>query len=314
MRRAALTRVAAALLLVFTDVSTANAVEDIEFVAEHLAELPMDNRFASLPVWRLSDESGNPWSLAAQGAYSSTSSGNLNNAGPLISIGLSHTLDSGWDAGALVFFDTLDLSGNADFRPLQTDFFPDIPLTLPVAARFDDLNGSEHHYGGGVFVGLSKHSDWVGEHRWVGGLIWQRVELNDFDLAYQILEGPDADVSGSIGFDAVYKYITPFIGLELSHRWTRWSVTPHVLAAWPFSKHGVEGHITGPGFDFASDSATAGHGKHIGDASLTIGLDITYLPANFTIDAGSIVTQYLVEPYINKGIEANWLVSCRWQF
>lgn len=74
------------------------------------------------------------------------------------------------------------------------------------------------------------------------------------------------------------------------------------------------GHITGPGFDLRGNTEAAGYGKHIGDPSLTFGLDITYLPAHFTVDVGALLTQRLLEPFINKGIEANWLLSCQWRF
>ena len=68
------------------------------------------------------------------------------------------------------------------------------------------------------------------------------------------------------------------------------------------------------GFDLRGNTAAAGYGKHIGDPSLTFGLDITYLPAHFTVDVGALLTQRLLEPFINKGIEANWLLSCQWRF
>ena len=41
---------------------------------------------------------------------------------------------------------------------------------------------------------------------------------------------------------------------------------------------------------------------------------MTYLPAHFKVDVGVLVTQRLLEPLINKGIESNWLLSCQWRF
>jgi hypothetical protein len=303
-----------AALLACAHVANVCAVEDIEFVAEHLAEVPMDNRYATLPIWRSTAELARPWSYSAQVGVSSTSSGNLNNAGPLFSVAVTRVLTSRWDTGAVIFADTTELSGDADERPLQTDFSPDTPLPLPVAARFDDLDGRMRHYGGGPYVALSANTRWLGEQRWVGGLLWQQVELRDYRLTYHVLEGPALGVSGQIAFDADYKYVTPFVGLELPRRWTRWSVSPHVLAAWPFSKRSVVGHITGPGFDLHGDTESAGEGTHIGDPSLTMGFDVTYLPAHLSIDVGALVMQYLIEPYVNKGIETNWVLSCQWRF
>lgn len=292
----------------------ASGAEDIEFVAEHIAELPMDNRFATLPVWAAGEDLTAGWSFAAQAGYGNTTSGNLEVAGPMLSVAVSRPLGSRWTLGALAFADTLNLSGDRDYRPLQTLFAPDLPIAFPVAARFDDLDGRERHYGGGLHLSLASDNGWFGAHRWVGGLLWQRVELQDYRLTYRILDGAAAGVSGLIDFDATYSYVTPFIGLEAPRSWTLWSISPHVLAAWPIAKHGVVGHITGPGFDLRGDSETSGYGAHIGDPSLTLGLGISYLPAHVTIDVGTLLTQRLIEPFINKGIEANWLLSCQWRF
>ena len=274
----------------------------------------MDNRYATLPVWRSTGDLPRRWSFAAQAGFGSTSSGNLDIAGPMLSVAVTRALSSRWDVGALIFADALHLSGDGDERPLQTDFSPNTPLSLPVAARFDDLDGRMRHYGGGVHIALSADIRWLGAHRWVGGILWQRVELRDYRLTYRILEGTASGVSGQIDFDADYQYVTPFIGLELPRRWTRWSVSPHVLAARPFSKRSVVGRITGPGFDLRGDTESAGQGTHIGDPSVTIGFDVTYLPARLSVDVGTLLTQHFIEPHINKGIEANWLLSCQWRF
>jgi hypothetical protein len=278
---------AAILLLVACSItSKAGAVEDIEFVAEHLAEVPMDNRFATLPVWGPAGDATGSWSFVGQLGYATTTAGNLEVAGPMFSAAASRTLDERWSLGAFAFFDTLSLSGNHDERPLQTLFAPEAPFARPVMARFDDLDGS----------------------------LWQRVELLDYRLNYQLLEGEAVDASGQIDFDANYDHVTPFFGLELPRVGKRWAITPHMLAAWPIPKHGIVGHITGPGFDLRGDTEEAGAGVHFGDPSFTIGLDVTYLPAHFSVDIGTLVTQRLFEPIINKGIETNWVLSCQWRF
>ncbi|MGH3851797.1 MAG: hypothetical protein ACRDRT_19270, partial [Pseudonocardiaceae bacterium] len=64
-----------------------------------------------------------------------------------------------------------------------------------------------------------------------------------------------------------------------------------------------------PGFDLSGDTETAGNGKHFGDASLTVGFDLTYLPWGLTLDLGSLVSQALIEPLVHRGISRNWVVS-----
>lgn len=304
----------AALLCALAYASNVGAAEDIEFVAEHLPEVAMDNRFATLPVWSPAGEMSRAWSFTAQAAYVTTDTGQLNEAGPMLAIAASHAIDRRWSLGAFVFMDTLNLSGDRDLRPLQTLFSPNTPFARPVMASFDDLDGRMRHFGGGLQLSRSSETGWLGAHRWVGGLLWQRVELRDYRLNYRLLDGPSAGLSGTIDFDADYAHVTPFVGLELPHVGTRWSLTPHVLAAVPFPRRGVIGHITGPGFDLHGDTEDVGEGKHFGDASLTLGLDVTYLPANLSIDVGTLLTQYLLEPIGKKGIDTNWLLSGQWHF
>lgn len=302
------------LLLATAPAAVARDAEDIEFVQEHIAEVPMDNRFAILPVWNSVGASEQPWSFAGQAATAKTTVGNLQAAGPMFSVAASRTLGRGWSLGALVFYDKLDLTGDRDVRPLQTRFSPNTPFERPVLASFDDLDGRMRHYGGGLHFALDSDSGWLGVHRWVGGVLWQRVELRDYRLTYRLLEGPSTGLTGQIDFDADYSHVTPFAGLELPRIGERWAFSPHLLAAMPIPRRAVVGHITGPGFDLRGDTAEAGAGKHFGDPSVTLGLDVTYLPARLSVDIGTLLTQRLVEPVIHRGIEANWVLSCQWRF
>ncbi len=302
------------LVLATAPAAIAAAAEDIEFVQEHIAEVPMDNRFAILPVWNSVGASERPWSFAAQAAMAKTVVGNLEAAGPMVSVAALRALDRRWSVGALAFYDKLDLTGDHDVRPLQTLFSPNTPFARPVMASFDDLDGRMLDYGVGLHVAIDSDSGWLGVHRWVGGVLWQRVELRDYRLTYRLLEGPSAGLTGQIDFDADYSHVTPFAGLELPRIGERWAVSPHVLVALPLPRRGVVGHITGPGFDLRGDTADVGEGKHFGDPSVTIGLDVTYLPARLSVDVGTLLTQRFGEPIIHKGIEANWVLSCRRAF
>ena len=305
---------ALAVLLAGTMPFRAAAVEDIEYVAEHLAEVPMDNRFATLPVWSGAGESRGMWSYVGQAALSKTATGNLEVAGPLFSAAVDRAIGPRWSGGAFAFYDRLSFAGENDVRPLQTLFSPMTPFARPVLAEFDNLDGSMTHYGAGIDAALVGEAGWLGHYRLVGGVLWQRVELRDYRLDYVLLEGEDAGLAGQIDFDANYTHTTPFFGLELPHSGARWATAPHVLAAWPNPRYGVVGHIAGPGFDLHGDTESAGQGKHFGDPWIAIGFDVTYLPAHLTVDVGALVTQRLLEPVIHKGIDSNWVLSAQWRF
>lgn len=304
----------AAVVAAATPAIPANAKESIEYVAEHLAEVPMDNRFATLPVWGGAREAGKSVSWSGQAGFAKTTTGELSASGPMLSFGTDRALGARWSVGGFAFYDRLDLSGNHDRRPLQTSFTNDTPFARPVEAQFDHLNGTLDHYGIGIDAAVNLDAGPLGPLRAVGGLIWQRVELAGYRLDYRLLEGPDAGLEGQIDFDATYEHLSPFVGFEWPHESERWATSPHVMAAWPNPRRGVVGHITGPGFDLDGDTESAGHGAHFGDPSITIGFDVTYLPAHLTIDVGTIATQALLEPVVHKGIDTNWVVSAEWRF
>lgn len=54
VRLGTMTRTLPMLILGLCCATAAYAAEDIEYVAGHIAEVPMDNRFGKLPVWNAS--------------------------------------------------------------------------------------------------------------------------------------------------------------------------------------------------------------------------------------------------------------------
>jgi hypothetical protein len=292
-----------------TVAAAAHAKEDIEFVQEHLPEVAMDNRYATLPVWRgaATDSRRVGWTL--QAAYGRTTAGNLSIDGPLLSTALHWSIADRWHIDAFVFHDALRLKGNRESRDLQTLFAPDTPIERPVAADFTSLDGTATDAGIGADIGWRCDAGRLGQHRWLIGAMWQRMRLRDYRFDYQLTGGTQAGMTGTIDFDADYTHIVPYVGLELPRAHEVWTTNLHMLFAMPLPRRGVEGHITGPGFDIRGNTADVGNGKHFGDPSLTIGYTFTYLPAHLSIDVGSLLSQALLEPQIHRGIDRNLLLS-----
>ncbi len=186
---------------------SAQAEHDIEFVAEHLPEVMMDNRYATLPIWDLGAGNENT-AYQLQGAYPSSAAGDLSIAGPLLAMSVSRPLGGESRLGAFGFYDPLRLRSNFDSRPLQTLFAPQTPLARPVAAEFTDLDGSATDFGAGLF--------WSAQRNWVAGVLWQRVDLQDYRFDYLITEGPQSGLQGQIDFDTHYDHFTPFVGFQFS--------------------------------------------------------------------------------------------------
>jgi hypothetical protein len=289
----------------------AAAKEDIEFVAEHLPEVAMDNRYATLPLWNEVRENDG-WRLAAQAGFGHTSAGNLQIGGPMFAVAASRALSQRWSLNVMAFADTLSLSGGEQ-RQLQTLFAPSTPIVRPVDARFDGLDGTMRHYGAGLAAAMTADSGWLGEHRWVGGVLFEQVELRDYRWNFEILAGDSAGTRGQIDFDNDYRHVTPFAGLQLVRERGDWTFSPHALFALPLPRRGFVGHIQTAQFDIHGDTADNGNGKHFGDPSLTLGLDITYRPAHLSLDIGTALTQEVLEPYVHRGVDSDWVLSVRWQ-
>src|SRR3954447_10246364 len=84
--------------------TNAYAKHDIEFVAEHLPEVAMDNRYATLPVWTaMTSTPEDGWTFAAQDSFNQASTGDLEVGGPLLSFAVSRALSSLWSVTALGF-------------------------------------------------------------------------------------------------------------------------------------------------------------------------------------------------------------------
>jgi len=288
------------------------AQEDIEFVAEHLPEVSIDNRYASLPIWAMAREADDSPVIEVQVAWSGSSSAGLTIGGPLLSVGISNTFRDGWRWGAFGFYDRLKLQASQDERPLQTLFSPATPIERPVAARFFNLDGRSIDYGAGAFAAQARESSWLGPYEWTAGALWQRVTLRDYRLAYEILEGPQRGISGQIDFDAHYTFVAPFVGAQLPRTMGRWRLSPHALLVIPLQRRAFAGHITGPGFDFRGDAGQSGVGKNFNDVCLTLGATFLFEPLHLSIDLGAFATQALLERRVHPGIDRNYLISIAW--
>jgi len=274
----------------------------------------MDNRYATLPLWSQSSAAADAhWQFAPQVAYAKTQTGELTIDGPMISMGASRQVGN-WKLTGFAFFDDLNLKSGVDRRPLEVGFANDVPLALPAAAEFTALSGSARSSGLGFAVRHASDMWLLHSCEWTAGVLWHHVELLDYSLNFTILEGRDSGATGVVDYSATYSHIAPFAGIAWPRQHGNWAYTPHVQAVVPLPRRGVEGHITGPGYDIAGDTDKNRGDTPFGDPSVTLGLDITYRPWNLTVDVGSAISQALLEPVIHKGIESNWLFSASWNF
>lgn len=285
---------------------------DIEFVSEHLVEVAMDHRYAALPVWP--SETGARRQFTAQAGYSATRTGELELSGPTFSMGVHRSLHRGWTLSGFAFFDDLQFSGRNDHRPLDVGFAANVPLSLPADAVFTNLGGSTRETGLGMSVGHFIEDGRLAGWRWTAGALWQRLELSNYSSPYVVLAGPSTGDPGTIDYSLRWSFTTPFAGVSRSFTFGRWTIEPRFLVAVPLPRRGVQGRITGDGFDLSGNSADHGHSKHYGDPSPVIGMVVRYEPWGLEVDIGAALTEALLEPLIHEGTDQNIALSVAWQF
>jgi hypothetical protein len=316
MSHIATPRAAAVVVSIFllpVSVRCPAASHSFEFVAEHLPEAAMDNRSAVLPLWSGGNTPTESWQFTVQGGIARTASGGLSLGGPLASAAVQRQLDDRRSVLAFGFRDDLRFSGASDQRPLDT-LVTQTPLALPAEALFTDLRGRYRNTGAGLGFNWKQDHGWLGEHQWVAGALWQRVQLRDYRANYRVLEGAPSGSTGFADYSGEYNFLTPFAGVALPRHFGSWSLAPHVLFAIPLPRRAMRGRIVGPGFDLSGDTTSTGSGKHFGDVSVTLGLDADYEPWGLIVDLGSFVSQALIEPLVHKGIDRNWMISVSKRF
>lgn len=299
----------ACLALMFF-VRTVLAKEDISFIAEHLPEVAMDNRYAGLPLDVGPAEAATGWRFGTALGYTRIETGKAVLSGPLVSVALSHESEkSRWTL--LAFHDPLTFSGGNEQRPLDEPFMA-TPLSLPVAAQFDGLAGTTRDSGAGAFYARGMHLPVLGDVETTFGLLWQRVALRGYRTDYRILEGPQTGATGSLDFSATYDYVVPLFDIAKSFTRGNWRFDPHLRYSMPLPRRAMAGRITGPGFDLSGDTTDTGAGKHMGDPAVMLGFDVTYRPWNLSVDVGALTGQALLEPIAHRGVTTNWALAVRW--
>jgi hypothetical protein len=282
------------------------AAEDLEFVAEHLPEVSMDNRYATLP-W--ADDAG----YVLQGGYTSIRSGSLKLEGPELSFSIDRAFGTRWHWTALAFYDRQQFSGSSE-QPFAVFFTRDAPLSLPATAHFDALEGRDEHYGFGGMLHRRFDWPWLGNVDLAFGALAESVRLRGYRSAYRVLTGASTGATGTIDYSETYRYITPIASLSKRSAHPVWNWSPRLTLAMPLPRQPWHGAISGPGFAVSGDTARIGNGKHMGDVDLSLGLDVIYEPWHLSVDLGSALTQALFEPKVHKGVDENWIAAVKIAF
>ncbi len=287
------------------------ARESFEFVSEHLPETAIDNRYGSLP---LATHHETLQAIQIQAASTLTDSQQLEVSGHQLALSYQRPLRDDLTGQFILFNDRQSFSGGNTDMPLKVLFSKDVPLSLPAEARFGSLEGDYEHRGFGLFLGREYDIPKLGQTFTTAGILWEELTLTGYQMPYEILSGASAGATGIADYSGRYTFITPMLQLAQQYHRGLWRFTPTLTFAIPLPRRGVQGRITGDGFDISGDTADVGNGTHYGDPSMTLGLLAEYRPWHLSLDVGELISQALLEPLIHKGIETNRVISVRWSW
>jgi hypothetical protein len=283
--------------------------EDIEYIAEHLPESGMDARFLALP-WPAGRLEAGRWQTTLEGGYVETAASLLKLDGPLLAASAAYSFRNGWAVEGMGFYDKLTVSGGHGREVLRLTFAHP-PLDLPEFADFSNPSGDYLYYGAGL--GLVWQRPGADADRWwtfTAGALWTRLELDGFQMDYQVATGASAGAQGILDHSGTNDFATPFVGLQLTRLLgERFSVSPRALAVFPLPKGEFTGRVTGPGFDLGTES---GSGPQIGDPFVALGLELLHRPTGLGIDLGGAVYFAGAEGIVHKGVSRALTLQVAW--
>ncbi|MGH8263588.1 MAG: hypothetical protein ACRET4_08910, partial [Steroidobacteraceae bacterium] len=77
------------------------AVEDVDFVAEHLSEVSMDSRLLTLPIWSIGEAHAGQVDWLLDGGYQRITTGGLSLSGTGLGVAVRRAIGERWLVGAL---------------------------------------------------------------------------------------------------------------------------------------------------------------------------------------------------------------------
>jgi len=285
--------------------------EDIDYIAEHLPESGMDARFLALP-WPVGRLEAGRWQTAVEAGYAETAASLLKLDGPMLAASVAYPFRDDRAFEGMVFYDALTVSGGRG-REVLNPTFARPPLDLPEHADFSNPRGDYLYYGAGIGylwqLSLGEDRLWT----FTAGALWTRLELDGFQVDYEVATGASAGVRGVLDHSSTNDYATPFLGLQLTRPLgERFSISPRALAVAPLPKGDFTGRITGPGFDLGGADAVSGRGTKIGDPFVGLGLEIVHRPTGLGVDLGGALYFAGAEGIVHKGVSRALSLQVAW--
>jgi len=288
------------------------ASEDVHFIAEHLPEAGQDARYNALPFLANRMEAGK-WQQTLQVGYAQADAEFLHISGPMLAFNAGRGLSDTWGVSVLGFYDAMKVSGDTGRQVLHPIYFHNLPLDLPQTAEFSNPRGDYLHWGiGGAFI--RELSPAGAARRWTltGGLLYDHLEIRNYQMDYRILAGRDAGVTGILDHSSDVNYVLPYLGVQYTRPLgSSWSLAPRLVAGAPVPPGDFDARLTGPGFDVSTAKGQGTPGK-IGDAFLGLSIGLIHLRSGLELDLGSTLSYPLLEKASHPGVTKALMVQVAW--
>jgi hypothetical protein len=282
--------------------------EDIDYIAEHLPESGQDARFLALP-WPAGRLQAGRWQTTVEAGYADTAASLLKLDGPMLAASAAWSFRDDWAVEGMGFYDALTISGGRG-REILNPTFARPPLDLPEHADFSNPRGDYLYYGAGLGLVWQQPA---GTDRWwtfTAGALWTRLELDGYQVDYQVAAGGSAGARGVLDHSSTNDYATPFVGLQLTRPLgQRFTISPRAMAVSPLPKGDFTGRITGPGFDLGGAGAVS---TKIGDPFVALGLEVLHRPSGLGVDLGGVLYFAGAEGIVHKGVSRALTLQIAW--
>lgn len=284
-------------------VGNVRAEESIEYVAEHLLEVPMDSRALAFPLTPTNTQNNE---ARFQLGYGNYTAGKLNNTVPMLGGQYFFSLNESWGLLAGAFYDRYQFSGKRGeaIGEVLVVNAPEAPNKFNVDIM--DISGSGKYSGGSLALTLKSDNAW----RWQFGYEKSNIDIKKFKVDFNTTNLTD-NFFGSFDYASHYSINTLYVGVEVSPYilTENISCSPHLIIVRNSPRVGFQGRFTGPTFDYSGNTATNGRGKHIPDNYMGAGLSFEQISSGVRVDLGATIYTYALEPAGHKGISTPIFVT-----
>ena len=283
--------------LLVSSSNSAYAEESLDYIAEHLLEVPMDFRYSSLPQVPLDDKDPE-WRV--QGGLGSEAGGLMHADVATLSLQYYQPInrDSGFTFS--VFYDPFRISGDNGPAVVEPSFATLTNSPQRINASVTSIEGNGFHVGvSGSYLFLRDNGA-----SWQIGALLETIKAQKFVIQFDSV-GLASNYSGELNYTSTYNALTPYVNYEFAPNNLAFGFVGNLKAtfAWPLPRVGFKGSISGPGFELSGDTDKAGNGTHIPDIFFGLGYSIEHPSTGWRFDVGTLAYLYVVEPRAHDQID-----------